>query len=353
MGRRLTVLLVLLVVLPTGVARLAGDPRGPRRAAAGRRPASTPRPRAGWPMSTRGSQRVLDDRARRLLAMELTAIADTTPGWRELRPDDARRSRRWRCSGRRAAAPPAAGRRDQRRRTRVPGPDPTDSRRAGARQRGRAADRRRRLPRSVVEPAVDHGWVAWYWDTGLHLLFWRRDPSAAIIAVELDRTRLLADLLVELSPAGADDVGRLGPDRPRGLPGTGPVAVRRAGGGGGRGRRRRRAPTLAPAGRVDPPRRDLAGRLGGRPRGLPPGLAGLIIVAAVLGGLAFVFHRESSRELREASAEGGFRQPGLARAADAADQHPALCRAARASSRRGRRGDPILHRHHRRRERAI
>jgi len=44
----------------------------------------------------------------------------------------------------------------------------------------------------------DHGWRVWYWEHGLDLLFWRRLPDNHVIGVEVDRVRLLADIVGEL-----------------------------------------------------------------------------------------------------------------------------------------------------------
>jgi len=48
------------------------------------------------------------------------------------------------------------------------------------------------------EAAADSGWTTWYWQSGLHLLFWRRDGSGRIVGAEIDRVRLLSDLVGEL-----------------------------------------------------------------------------------------------------------------------------------------------------------
>lgn len=40
-----------------------------------------------------------------------------------------------------------------------------------------------------------HGWYVWYWGRGVHLLFWRQDRLGNIIGVELDRIRLLSDII--------------------------------------------------------------------------------------------------------------------------------------------------------------
>lgn len=40
-----------------------------------------------------------------------------------------------------------------------------------------------------------HGWHAWYWERGVHLLFWRRDEYGRVIGAEIPRVRLLSDLV--------------------------------------------------------------------------------------------------------------------------------------------------------------
>lgn len=42
------------------------------------------------------------------------------------------------------------------------------------------------------------GWLSWYWQDGLHLLFWRRAADGAVIGAEVDRVVLLSRLLATL-----------------------------------------------------------------------------------------------------------------------------------------------------------
>jgi signal transduction histidine kinase len=167
-------------------------------------------------------------------------------------------------------------------------------------QSGRAtdADRSQQLAQVAID---DHGWLGWFWDTGLHVLYWRRDPAGWVVAAELDRARLIADLLVELSvmPDGTesalswgrvvltDSQGRLLIQS--GAPATDPAGV-------GVVERRLSPPLAAWTLRAEYWQDGAVGALGSFVR-----LTGLVVVAAVLGGLAFVFHRDSTRELREAS----------------------------------------------------
>jgi len=38
----------------------------------------------------------------------------------------------------------------------------------------------------------EHGWIPWFWEDGLHLLYWKRANSGAVMGFEVDRTALLA-----------------------------------------------------------------------------------------------------------------------------------------------------------------
>ena len=305
MSRRLTALLVLIVVLPTGLlAWLAirgvrderGRVAGQLRAAAESRLAD---------VDSR-IQRVLEDRARRLLAREVPSGGDTE-GWREFvrSTPEVTQVAVQASDGRLLHPPLETGISDAERDFlvrirqilvgRLLGGEVEQQTQTGVVDSGQSA-----------LPAADHGWYAWYWDTGLHLLFWRRDPRGSLIAVELDRVRLVADLLVELStdPGGAatptrwgrivleDSQGRvLSQSEPPATEGSSVDAVER----------RLSSPLGAWTLRTEYWAGGAVGTLGGFLR-----VAGLIIAAAVLSGLALVFHRESSRELREASERVGF-----------------------------------------------
>ncbi len=58
----------------------------------------------------------------------------------------------------------------------------------------------------VTAPTAS-GWTTWYWGRGLQLLYWRRLADGRLVGVELDRTRLLADVIAAL-PATADEEAR-------------------------------------------------------------------------------------------------------------------------------------------------
>ena len=303
MGRRLTVLLVLIVVLPTGLLtwlaiRGVRDERqrvaGQIRAAALSRLVDT----------DARILRLLEDRARRLLDLTSLPAADSET-WRRLvrtTPEVAQVAVQA-ADGRLLHPPLESGISDSEREFLI---------------RIRQILVGRLLGREIEEqvgsydspqssrPVADHGWYAWYWDTGLHLLFWRREPSGGIIAVELDRARLLADLLVELSTEPGREESTIGWGRIVLEDSQGRV-LSQSGAAAAEGMtvdaiERRLSPPLAAWNlRAEYWSEGSVGALGSFLRA-----AGLVVVAAVLAGLAFVFHRESSRELREASQRVDF-----------------------------------------------
>ncbi len=302
MSSRLTTLLVLIVVLPTGLLtwlaiRGARDERG--RVAGQLRAAAESRLTDVDARITR----VLDDRRRHLLEMDLPPAGDPD-GWREFArtTPEITQVAVQAGDGRLLHPPLESGISDREREFlirirqilvgRLLGNETEETGNDGLRQ--------------SVLPAVGHGWYAWYWDTGLHLIFWRREPAGSLIAIELDRVRLVADLLVELSAdSGGDDSsvswGRIVLEDSQGrvLSQSGPEAME--GTPVDLVERRLSPPLGAWTLRAEYWAGDSAGALGTFLR-----VAWLITVAAVLGGLAYLFHRESSRELREASERVGF-----------------------------------------------
>lgn len=303
MSSRLTALLVLIVVLPTGLLawlaiRGARDERarvaGQIRAAAESRLADV----------DARIRRVLDDRAQRLLEMEVPSAGDAE-SWRELVRTAPIISQVavTAADGRLLHPPLAAGISDAERDFLLRIRQLLVGRLLGneVEQPIGGYDSRQSSPTTV-----DYGWYAWYWDTGLHLIFWRRDPSGGLIAVELDRVRLVADLLVELAgnPGGTEEStswGRIVLEDSQGR------VLSQSGAPAAEGtavdvvERRLSPPLGAWTLRAEYWSGGAVGALGSFLR-----VAGLIIMAAVLCGLALVFHRESSRELREASERVGF-----------------------------------------------
>ena len=42
------------------------------------------------------------------------------------------------------------------------------------------------------------GWFVWYWDRGLNLIYWKRQPSGHIVGCALERARWMSDLIAQL-----------------------------------------------------------------------------------------------------------------------------------------------------------
>lgn len=150
------------------------------------------------------------------------------------------------------------------------------------------------------------GWYVWYWGSGLHLLFWRQAARGRVLGIELDRIRLMADIVAELPDSN--------PLKPR-LP-QGRILLANA-----------KGDTIYQWGAYEPPRgegpkvsmplerplnswqlRYYASLAGGKMSGslLFSLLGGLLAVGLVLVGLAFYFYRENSREIREAAQRVSF-----------------------------------------------
>lgn len=152
------------------------------------------------------------------------------------------------------------------------------------------------------------GWYVWYWASGANFVFWRRDPAGNVVGVELNRSRLLADVLAELP--NADISGPALPD--------GRVVLLDS-----------KSDPLYQWGAYEPPKGEgpaatlpLGGPLNawkleyhvpgaGLDRAFGGGVlfnftSGLAVVAVALAGLAVYFYRESSRETREATRKVSF-----------------------------------------------
>ena len=154
----------------------------------------------------------------------------------------------------------------------------------------------------------DDGWYAWFWDSGLQLLYWRSAPDGRIVGAELGRVQLLSDLIavlpvtdpldeaatsdrIVLLDARAEPVYQWGLYEP--AAGEAPRA------------RRSLSPPLG-AWTLSYFVSD-AGMEAAAASGSALALtAGLLALGLVLAGLGLYFHRESSREIREASERVGF-----------------------------------------------
>jgi signal transduction histidine kinase len=156
--------------------------------------------------------------------------------------------------------------------------------------------------------AATHGWYAWYWGRGVHLIFWRRLPTGFIVGAELDRARWIADLIAELpqtplsdTPAAQsriqlvdshnDAVYQWGDFEPPA--GAAPLVEQPAA-----------APLTAWRFKIFVDDRRFTA-LTGRSAYFNL-IAGLTAIGVVLLTLAVFFYRESSRELREAATRVNF-----------------------------------------------
>ncbi len=165
------------------------------------------------------------------------------------------------------------------------------------------------VPPSRIGTSGDlQGWHTWFWDSGLRLIYWRQDHQGVVVGAELNRSRLLSDIIAALPDTPPDGAGMegqrfvLADARGDPLYQWGPYT-----------------PTAG-----EPPRaeRSLSAPLGawqleyymsaasfaavtgeGSSLGLLAGLAALVLA---LLGLAVFFYRESSREIREGQQRVSF-----------------------------------------------
>ncbi len=158
------------------------------------------------------------------------------------------------------------------------------------------------------QPAIgrSQGWYPWFWGDGLRLILWWRHGDGQIAGAELDRMRLLSDVVASLPDTDPGAPG-LESGRIRLLDARGVVlyqwgAYEPAAGEWPRVSQSLGHPLsawsleyLAAAGSGEGWRSVLAGLL--------PGLGGLAVVVI---GLAFYFYRESSREMRDAAQRVSF-----------------------------------------------
>jgi len=49
-----------------------------------------------------------------------------------------------------------------------------------------------------------YGWITWYWEEGLHLLFWRRSDGGGVIGVEVERIALLSRIVGQMPTSGLE-----------------------------------------------------------------------------------------------------------------------------------------------------
>jgi signal transduction histidine kinase len=162
----------------------------------------------------------------------------------------------------------------------------------------------------VAGKTTNHGWYTWYWGNGVNILFWVRNEHGHVIGAACDRTRLLADIVGALPDS---DTSSSYASRRQGritLAGADGATVYQWGA---------YEPAAGEAPRVrlalSPPLDSWSllyfapATAGGS--GLGGSLllnlaAGLGALALALIGLAAYFYRESTREMREATARVSF-----------------------------------------------
>ncbi|MFC1853505.1 sensor histidine kinase [candidate division CSSED10-310 bacterium] len=161
---------------------------------------------------------------------------------------------------------------------------------------------------SEQQMTTKYGWFAWYWGTGINLIFWFRSPDHRIVGAEVDRIRLLADVIGILPETNVLTS----------LPLQGRITLSNALG-----------QTLYQWGSYEPASNDepVVEKYVSYPLRtwklsfyIPPDqltavrghsvqlslTIGLIALGSALFGLAFYFYREHSREMREAARRVSF-----------------------------------------------
>ena len=157
-------------------------------------------------------------------------------------------------------------------------------------------------PSTSADAATDpsSGWYAWFWGDGLRLITWWHVGDGRIVGGELDRVRLLSDVVAALPETDPLELGR-DPGRIRLIDAQGGVLYQWGAYEPAAGEWPQVSLPLSPplaawsleyfAAASD------SGGWRGALLGLLPGLAGLAVLVV---GLAFYFYRESSREMRDA-----------------------------------------------------
>jgi len=155
-----------------------------------------------------------------------------------------------------------------------------------------------------AEPAAQ-GWYSWYWNAELHHIFWQRDAANRIWGFELDPARLKADLIGVLPASGGkDDV--LARARIRMIDGNGATVYQWGG---------FEPPEKAKSLSMLPMSHPLAswkleyysdGLSGSSAASRFQMLAGALVLAIALIGLALYLYREQERQMREAAQRVNF-----------------------------------------------
>ncbi len=151
------------------------------------------------------------------------------------------------------------------------------------------------------------GWYTWYQGTGLNLIFWWRDDAGNIVGAELNRTRLVADIIAELPDTNLSETGAGGSIEL--LDSNGNVVYRWGEFVVSDGEEAFASIPLSPP--LSPWRlkyyvpveMELTRMFQGMEIQL---LGGFAVLTVMLVGLSFYFYREQSRDLREAGQRVNF-----------------------------------------------
>jgi signal transduction histidine kinase len=155
---------------------------------------------------------------------------------------------------------------------------------------------------------LDRGWHVWYWGNGINLIYWWRDDTGAIVGAELDRARLMMDIVDRLPETNPFE-----PTLPNArialVNSTGTVLYQWGGYEPAEGETSQASVTVSPplsAWRLEyfAPS-DLVGTGFGRGV-LFNVLSGLGVLAVAMVAMAVYFYRESAREMREAAQRVSF-----------------------------------------------
>lgn len=155
-----------------------------------------------------------------------------------------------------------------------------------------------------AEPATQ-GWYSWYWNAELHHIYWQRDGKNRLWGFELDPARLKSDLIGVL-PASGGKSDALARTRIRLLDGNGIVVYQW---GGFEPPEKAQSLAMLP---MSPPLASWKleyysdGLTGASAAGRFQMLAGLLVLAIALAGLAWYLYREQTRQLREAAERVNF-----------------------------------------------
>ncbi len=68
------------------------------------------------------------------------------------------------------------------------------------------SEKKRKFRKTQSEQS-EYGWTQWYWEEGLHLLFWKKNRDRSIVGIEVERIALTAKIIASL-PEEAQERGK-------------------------------------------------------------------------------------------------------------------------------------------------